>query len=141
MILMNLIKFFIVFQYFTNIEAKESNIKDRLYWCSSIDPKVTPFLDINSECNKDHNNLYPTNDELGLTAVMSKNAFEVLVKGYECFKEVLQLRTYVNFLGVKYRRLTHYAVNMGNEECRDMVIDHNCGATRNDEMRGRGMLF
>ena len=106
MILMNLIKFFIVFQYFTNIEAKESNIiKDRLYWCSSIDPKVTPFLDINSEWNKDHNRIK------------------------------IIIRTCVNFLGVKYRRLTHYAVNMGNEECRDMVIDHNCGATRNETMK------
>ena len=135
MILMNLIKFFIVFQYFTNIEAKESNnIKDRLYWCSSIDPKVTPFLDINSEC-KNHNNLYLTNNELGLTTVMSKDAFEVLVKGYECFKEILELRTYVNFLGVKYRRLTHYSVNMGNDECRDMVVTNKCGATKNETMK------
>ena len=101
---------------------------DRIYWCDDIRMDETPMLEI-STCEKKE----PIIDKLKLNAtyeniaVLTRDPFEVLGKGYECNKQVIQVTTYTNIFYAKYQQSTIQNLDVSEEVCRKMVETKQCG--------------
>ena len=62
-------------------------------------------------------------------AVLTRDPFEVLGKGYECNKQVIQVTTYTNIFYAKYQKSTIENLDVSEEVCRKMVETKQCGET------------
>lgn len=115
-------------QIITGVVSSSVRITDRLYWCDDIDPTTTPILQIENSCVKSKaNQEIIVHEGLNKTLILSKNAYEVFGKGYQCTKQQVNVITYKNIFFQTSKTTTFTNIKLSKEECIVMMTSNKCG--------------
>ena len=117
---------FILIVLSLTIKAENINIQDKIYYCSTEMLRDAPLLKIDNACERKPIYKDRLNDSYEKIALLSKDTFEIFGRGYECFKEIIEVKTRENFFFATTREETRIKVELSREQCEQMVETKTC---------------